>query len=171
MMTRAALSFLVAVCLFATVGCGSDDSASPTGPGASAPPQEMVATWTFESITFNGTPVPLATAFDWHPSTVSATVRVNADRSITTEELDISGVVVVTTTGTMSVNGHTFTMTETMRNGTPLTPAEVTTATWAIVGNQMTATILEDSDVIVAVLSKPTAPLTGERAPADPTIQ
>ncbi|MDH3215437.1 MAG: hypothetical protein OEN01_03990 [Candidatus Krumholzibacteria bacterium] len=135
---------------YAFVGCGEDN-----GPVAPSPlPTELVASWTYESVTFGGTEVPLHIALDWRPATVTATMTLAADNRYLYEEWDVAGGLTWTETGTVSVSGPNFWIRVTRENGVPVAP-DVTSGMWSLNGNEMIATIQEGADTIVTVFTKP----------------
>ena len=73
-------------------GCGDSDPTSHEHPDELGhPPPAMVATWTFQSVTQNGTPASLADALDWDPAATSARLHVLLDGPYIYEEVNATG--------------------------------------------------------------------------------
>ena len=59
-------TWLLILSIFA-IGCSDsgDDDDGPAGPGGGAPPAAMVGTWTYQSVTINGSAASLSAVLDW----------------------------------------------------------------------------------------------------------
>jgi hypothetical protein len=147
---RITLCMIVLLSLFAFLGCGEEDS-SPVAP--SPLPSEFVGTWVYQSVTVNGTQVPLDNALEWQPTTVSAAMTFDSDNNYTYEERDSSGGVSWTESGSVSVSGQTFSLRVTKQNGVPIQP-DITIGTVVVNSNQMTATVQDGANTIVSSLTK-----------------
>jgi len=73
-------------------GCGSDDESSgPTDPDKGHPPEEMLGSWTFRSVTVDGAAADLSDVMDWVPSAVEAHIQVLENGAYVYEEVDSRG--------------------------------------------------------------------------------
>ena len=55
------------------------------------PPAAMVASWTYQSVTENGSPASLADVLDWDPAATAARVHVQANGAYVYEEVNSAG--------------------------------------------------------------------------------
>jgi hypothetical protein len=109
------------------VSCGDDDKGTNTDKNKI--PSELVGTWILDSLTSHGywvDPVPLL-------GSVSARITVGAQGSFVLEGLDSQGAVVWADSGTISVNGNSFT--------TAIDNPYFTGGTWEVNRDQLTLTI------------------------------
>ncbi len=131
--------------------CGKDNDS--TGPDTSIP-AGLIATWTYQSVEINGSPVGLGLVLQWQEGTVSASFRVGGDGTFVNEELDSDGVVTWTENGTFTVSDNNATITITSDSDGPIDPPDIMTGTWALDGNELTLTTTFEGFPVVIVATK-----------------
>jgi hypothetical protein len=159
MRTRSAeLGILFLLALAVMVG-GCSESGGPTGDDEGEeelgkPPAPMVASWTYQSVTEDGSAAALADALDWDAAAVEARVHVMANGAYYYEEVNGSG-------GQLSAeSGWVFVDEEgpTIEFHIQLTDAGVVdqrfTVTYAISGTTMTLTQSVSGSTLVYTLTK-----------------
>jgi len=72
-------------------GCGDDDEDDATGPGSGKPPAGMIGSWTFDSVTVDGTLDTLASVLEWKPAAVGARMDIQANSAYVYDEVDAGG--------------------------------------------------------------------------------
>ena len=82
------LMLCVALSGLLVFGCGSDDDDSGAG---GPPPAAMVGSWTYASVTVNGTAASLSVVLEWEPETVAAQLEVPSDGDYLYQEVDANG--------------------------------------------------------------------------------
>ena len=140
MLMRTTMVVIVILVLGAFAGCGDDDKGTNGNGNGNNIPSELVATWTFESATVNGDSTSLVDII----GSVSARITISAEGSYVFEALDSEGAVQWSETGTFSVSGNGFTLTD-----LPI----LNKGTWAVSGNQLTLTVdMEDHTVVITAI-------------------
>lgn len=143
-------ALMVILAMFVVVNCGDDNNA--TGPDTSIP-AGLIATWTYQSATFNDVPVSLESVLQWHEGTVSARFIVSDDGTFVNEELDSDGTVIWTERGTFTVSGNNATITITSDSDGPVDPPDIMSGTWVLDGNELTiTTTLEGYRVVIVAI-------------------
>ena len=148
--TKITISIFIILSMFIIVSCGKDKVSEPE---VIIPP-EAVDTWTYQSATMNGNPVSLDFVLEWQDGTISARFTIDSDGSFLEEELDNNNNVIWTKSGAIEFNGNNFNITLTSNDEGPINPAIIRIGTWAINGNQLTITIVEDQYTIVFIATK-----------------
>ncbi len=129
----------------------------------SAIPAEAVGTWQYARATVDGNPVPVATVHNWSTDTVREIMTLNANGTIRSEEQDAQGGVNFWVEGTISFVGNDFTWTST-DSSDPAAVGETGTGTYALSGDVLTLTTVEDSHTVLYTLyrvvsGRPEAPI------------
>ncbi len=153
MVSKWSVVVLTCAALLLASGCRKDDS-SGTGPSQEPPPPELVGTWVFQSGTLNGDSVDLADVMEWVEGATSADFTVGADGTYSYRERDAQGSVLFSSAGTFLVSGQSATITVTSENGSPISPPEVLTGTWALNGDQLSLTYQFGPSALVVVAVK-----------------
>ncbi len=139
---------LIITSIFFLLACDKDDD--PTAPPSSIP-QELVGIWTYQSVTINSVPVALGFVLGWHPNTVSARFTVSADESFVYQELDSTGAVTWTESGTFTVSGDSATISITSNENGPVDPPSVLRGVWALIGDELSLTTIFNGATVVFV--------------------
>lgn len=140
--------------LFVLGGC-KKDSAPAGGTTGSGVPAQLVAAWTAQSATVNGTATALSTVLQWEATTVSARVTVNANGTYSYTELDNAGGTTYTASGTVTISGTGISMAVTNENGTPVNPpTQFLAGTFVVAGNQLTVSTNVGGNAIVIIFTK-----------------
>ncbi len=125
-------------------GCGNEGS---TGNDEDQLPNEIVATWTFQSVTYDGISLRLSDAFSWEAESVACQIIVKADRTYEYREIGGDSSVVFLTSGTFSVSGNRFTITP------PIGPY-ISGGTWQVEKSTLTLTISAANHTAVIIATK-----------------
>jgi len=147
---------MVSLALLTGPGCGGDDT--PTGTGGNGNPgsipPEIVATWHYQSVTVNGTPVSLALFLEWDQSTVRSTLTMNSNGSHRYSEWNASDQEMWWQSGTYAINGTNATFTaKANSDGVPEPPWS---SPWAVNGNTLTFAWQDQGDNLVVKLTQST---------------
>ncbi len=146
------IAILTMISLVAVVAdCGKDNDS--TGPDTSIP-AGLIATWTYQSVEIDGSPVGLGLVLHWQEGTVSASFTVGDDGTFVNEELDSDGVVTWTENGTFTVSDNNATITITSDSDGPVDPPDIMSGTWALDGNELTLTTAFEGFPVVIVATK-----------------
>ena len=132
-------------------GCSDDDNPANDN---NTLPDELVGTWTHQSVTLDGTPQDMADFFEWDVNAVKAHVIINANKTQRYEELDDQDAILYYDEGPISINGQSIEVTVNSENGQSVTPYTAFTGTWALSGNQLTLTGEDGGHTIVITLTK-----------------
>ena len=141
---------LTILSLFIIVGCSNDKSTEPEV----TIPQELVATWIYQSAIYNGMPIHPGFLLGWLQATATARFTVNEDGTYIYEELDSSEVVIWTESGTAEVDGDSTVITITNNDDGPVEPPEIFDATWAIYEDELTLTTIIEGNTVVFVATR-----------------
>ena len=106
----------------------------PVGPTTSLP-EQLVGTWTIQSVKLDGVETPLAEAFGWGPNTVSSRMTIEENGNYSGREFNGTGAAVYTETGLVSVNEKNISITIETADGKALTPPEGKTGQWEVAKN------------------------------------
>jgi hypothetical protein len=153
MQTRLLISLAVLMATVAGFQCKKNDTSSPTGPSSTVIPSQIVGTWTFQSVTMDGSPVDLAAAFAWESSTVRAQMVINSSGNYTYRELGFNDTITYYETGTATVTGQELKLTTTSANGRQINPPDVTSWTCSVTGGIMTLNRTVQQKAVVVTLS------------------
>ncbi|RKX29739.1 MAG: hypothetical protein DRP47_00915 [Candidatus Zixiibacteriota bacterium] len=117
-------------------------------------PDELLGTWTFQTITVDGTTTDIADIFEWDSTTVSSHIIIYADYTTRYEELDSDNSVVFYDKELFVINENSLTITAVSENGSPIEHQYAFSGSWSISGNQLTLSTSEEGHTIVFTLSK-----------------
>jgi len=130
-------------------GCGKDE---PTTPYARVFPQELVGTWSFESVTVDGQEAVLRLILGWQEETARATLTISSDGDIDVNEYSADDSLLYYEEGTFAVNGDYFTMTFYNSSNGVISPPVIDEGTWEVSGNQLVL-YLNRNEVIAAIIT------------------
>jgi len=100
--------FSFALLMLFMSGCSDDDPVA-TQESASLPP-ELVATWSFSSVTQNGTAASLRDALGLEPNTAKVTMTLNNNSTFDYVEVTDEGEKTYQSSGTFTVDGQAFSL-------------------------------------------------------------
>jgi hypothetical protein len=128
-------------------GCDKED---PNGPGPDITTgnfEDLVATWTFRSVTVNDHPGDLSYVLDWVSGADEAGFRILADGSYIYAENDSQyGYDVWMEWGTIKVDDDSFTIEKTEDFDGPIQPPEKVNGKWSVSGNTLTMDVVDGSN-------------------------
>ena len=122
---------LVVLAVGFTVGC-SDDNKGTNSNGNSVP-SELIATWTFQSATVGDMTIDLEYILPWEEGTAHARIRINDDKTCVFKNVAADSTVLLTETGSFSVDGNSFSL-------TGFEELPISGGNWAVSGDSLTLT-------------------------------
>ena len=148
------LAPVVALSMLLFVGCSGDDDNNTNGPAKSSGifPSEVLGSWTYVSVTVNGSAASLSDALEWVSTAVSARLSLIDDGDYAYSELDASDNVVVFEVGTVTVTGNNIVVIAEQDNDGPLDDTYVGTYSLSNGGETLTLTVTIDGDLVVFTL-------------------
>ena len=133
MSTRQKVIIVFLLCVWGLYsGCGDDKG---TNTKQSKVPQELIAYWTFQSVTFDGYPLDLGESFGWKEDAVICGMDIGADGKYTYKEFDADSSVIDTYSVNFVIDGNNFTV-------TPPLGEYITEGSWSIDSTQLTLTVI-----------------------------
>jgi hypothetical protein len=134
-------------------GCAVNEG-SPTGPGGSVIPSQVVGTWTFQSATKGGSAADLAAILSWEPGTSSAQFTITSTGGYTYRELNATGGETFRQTGSIAFRDQNFTITITNINGQAANPPQSTSGSWSVTGTSLSMIWTDGGQTVVVVATK-----------------
>lgn len=136
-------------------GCGeTGPMEGDDGDELGHPPPEMVATWTFQSVTENGSTASLADVLEWVVGTTQARIHIQANGAYVYEEVNSTGGQLWAESGWIFVDEEGPTIEFHVQADSDGTVDEEFTVTYTLVGNTMTVTRPEGGSTYVFTLGK-----------------
>lgn len=97
------------------IGCSDDDKGANSNgapPNLTSVPSDLIATWTFQSATINNVTVDdLSMVLPWAENTAHARISIKGDESFVFENVDADDNVLLTETGSFTVDSNGFSLT------------------------------------------------------------
>jgi hypothetical protein len=125
-----------------------------SGSSSGTIPSQLVGTWKYQSATVAGSSLPLATALSWVTGTVRAELILSANGAITYREINASGGVTYTSSGTAAASGQAVRITITSENGQSLSAPIVTDYSWSMSGTTLTVSMQLPQGMLVFTLTR-----------------
>ncbi len=155
MLLRKYIWLIVLVAAFA-FGCGEDgdDPTGTNGGNAGKPLPGMVADWTYQTVTVNGSSASLATVLDFVPNAVGAELWIRADGAFVYEEVNSQGGQLYYESGFIFIDGSEVDVNVQMDSDGSAN--RMSRLAWTLSGdtNTMTLTENDQGDVIIFTLIK-----------------
>ncbi len=117
-------------------------------------PSQLVGTWKYQSVTVNGSSASLAQVLNWATTTVRAELILSANGTFTYREINSSGGVTYTNSGTAVASGQAVRITITAENGQSLSTPVATDYSWSISGTTLRASTQLPQGSLVFTLTR-----------------
>ena len=132
-------------------GCGSDGGEADDDNGG-PPPEAMVGSWTYASVTVNGSAASLSVELDWEPETVAAELDVQSNGAYVYQEVDANGAQLWFELGFVVVDGNEIDVTIDRDTAGPV--GETARATFTLTNDTLTLQVDDEGNDDVFTLVK-----------------
>jgi len=151
MLNTRTFAMLLLLLALLVVGCSDEDDEDPAGVGDGKPPAAMVGSWTFQSVTVNGTAADLATVMEWKSGAVAAKFHVQTNSAYVYEEVDTRGGQLWWESGFVFIDGNEMDINVQQNGDGPV--SEMVRAGWTLGGGELKLTEVVGSDTLVFTLT------------------
>ena len=148
--TGLVVTIVAAIC----AGCSDSDPMSDQLDELGHPPSAMVASWTFQSVSENGSEAALAEALDWDPAATAARLHILLDGPYVYEEVNVTGGQLSAESGWVFVDEEGPTIEFHVQFTEDGVVDERFTVSYVLEGNMMNLTRVQDGSTFVFPLVK-----------------